>query len=79
MVMKKERMLIAVANSGDRHVVKRGAEKILKYKDLRTEIRHMWNLKAKVISVIIGAMGTTSRSFRKYLSNILGKHEIKEQ
>jgi hypothetical protein len=31
-----------------------------------------------VISVIIGATGTVSKSFRKYLSNVPGKHEIKE-
>jgi hypothetical protein len=28
--------------------------------------------------VIIGATGTVSKSFIKYLSNIWGKHEIKE-
>jgi hypothetical protein len=31
-----------------------------------------------VIPVIEGATGTISESFRKYLNNILGKHEIKE-
>ena len=38
----------------------------------------MWNVKTNVIKVIIGATGTISKSFRKYLSNIPGKHEIKE-
>jgi len=38
----------------------------------------MWNVKAKVIPVIIGVTGTTSKSLRQYLSNVLGKHEIKE-
>jgi hypothetical protein len=38
----------------------------------------MWNVKTKVIPVIIGATGTISGSFRKYPSNILEKHEIKE-
>jgi len=38
----------------------------------------MWNLKTKVITVIIGANGTISKSFRKYVSNITGKHEVKE-
>jgi hypothetical protein len=38
----------------------------------------MRNVKTKVIPVIIGATGTISKSFRKYLSNIPGKHEIKE-
>jgi hypothetical protein len=67
-----------VAISGDRIVIKIEAEKILKYKDLTTEIQRMWNVKTKVIPVIIGAAGTISKSFRKYVSNIPGKHEVKE-
>jgi hypothetical protein len=54
------------------------AEKILKYKDLITEIQRMWNVKTQVMPVIIGATGTISRSFRKYLSSVPGKHGIKE-
>jgi hypothetical protein len=38
----------------------------------------MWNVKIKVRPVITGATGTTSKSFRKYLSSIPGKHDIKE-
>jgi len=38
----------------------------------------MWNVKTKVIPVIIGATGTVENSFRKYVSNIPGKHEVKE-
>jgi len=38
----------------------------------------MWNVKTKVIPVIIGAIGTISKSFRKYVGNITGKHEVKE-
>jgi hypothetical protein len=38
----------------------------------------MWNVKTNVIPVIIGTTGTISKSFRKYLSNVTGKHEIKE-
>jgi hypothetical protein len=34
-------------------------------------------VKAKVI-VVTGATGTTSKSFRQYLSNLLGNFEIKE-
>ena len=34
--------------------------------------------KKKVIPVIIGATGTSSKSFRKYVSNIPRKHEVKE-
>jgi hypothetical protein len=54
------------------------AKKILKYKDLTLEILRMCNVKTNVTPVIIGTTGTISKSFRKYLSNIPGKHEIKE-
>jgi len=38
----------------------------------------MWNVNMQVLPVIIGANETISKSFRKYVSNILGKPEIKE-
>ena len=70
-------MLIDVAILGDRNVIKKEADKILKYKDLAVEIQRMWNVKTRVIPAIIGATGTVSKSFRKYVSNIPGKHEVK--
>jgi hypothetical protein len=71
-------MLIDVAISGDRNVIKKEAEKILKYKDPTIETQCMWNVKTKVIPVIIGATGAISKSFRKHVSNIPGNHEVKE-
>jgi hypothetical protein len=38
-------MLIDVAIPGDRNVIKKEIEKILKYKDLTIEIQCMWNVK----------------------------------
>jgi len=58
-------------------VIKKEAEKILKYKDLTTEIQCMWNVKTNVIPVIVGAIGTISKSFKKYASNTPGKREVK--
>ena len=71
-------MLIDVAISGDRNVTKKEAENILKYKNLKIEIQRTWNIKTKVIPVIIGATGTILKSFRKYVSNIPGNHGVKE-
>jgi hypothetical protein len=51
-------------------VPKKEAEKILKYKDLKTEIQCMWNVKTQVPPVIIGATGIVSKSLRKYLSSV---------
>ena len=75
---KRTCMLIVVAISRDRNVIKKEVEKILKYKDLTIEIQRMWNVKIKAIPVIIGATETISKSFRKYASNISGNHEVKE-
>jgi len=71
-------MLIDVMISGDRYVIKKEAKKILKYKDLTTEIQRMWKVKTRVIPVIIGVTGTISKSLRKYISNIPGNHEVKD-
>jgi len=38
-------MLIDAVISGDKNVIKKEAEKILKYKDPTTEIQGMWNVK----------------------------------
>jgi hypothetical protein len=62
-------MLIDVAIPGDRNVDKKEAEKVLKYKNITIEIQRMWNVKTKVIPVIIGATGTISKLFRKYVKN----------
>ena len=75
---KRTCILIDVAISGDGNVIKKEAEKILKYKDLTIEIQRMWNVKSTVIPVIIGATGTISKSFRKYVGNIPGSHEVRE-
>jgi len=66
-------MLIDVAISGDRNVIKKEAEKVVKHQDPITEYQRMWNVKAKVIPVKTGANGTISKSLRQYLSNVPGK------
>jgi hypothetical protein len=38
----------------------------------------MWNLKTKVIPIIIGATGAISKSFTKYLRNKAGKYDSNE-
>jgi hypothetical protein len=66
--------LIDVTIPGDGNVIQKETEKILKYKDITVEIQRMWNVKTGVIPVIIGATGTVSESFRKYVSALSGNH-----
>jgi len=51
-------VLVDFAVSGDRNVAMKKAKKILKYKDLITEIQRTWNVKTRLIPVIIQASGT---------------------
>jgi len=76
--IKKEKTctLIDVAIPADRNVVQKEAEKKLKYKSLWVEIQRMWNLKCTIVPVIIGATGVVTRSLRKNLETVPGKHSI---
>jgi len=60
----------------DRNVVQNEAKKKLKYKSLCIEIQRMWNLKYTIITLITGATGIVTRSLRKNLEAIPGKHLI---
>jgi hypothetical protein len=73
---KKEKTctLLDVAIPADRNVVLKEVEKKLKYKSLCIEIQRMWNMKCTIIPVIIGATGIVTRSLRKKLETVPGKH-----
>jgi len=75
---KKEKTctLIDVAIPADRNVVQKEAEKKLKYKSLCIEIQRMWKLKCTIVPVIIGATGIVTRSLKKNLEAVPGKHSI---
>jgi hypothetical protein len=68
--------LIDVPIPADRNVVQKEAENKLKYKSLGIEIQRMWNLKCTIIPVILGATGIVTKSLRKNLEAIPGKHSI---
>ena len=65
-----------MAIRADRNVVKKEAEKKLKYKSLCIEIQRMWNLKCTIVPVIIGATGIVTRSSRKNLETVPERHSI---
>jgi len=75
---KKEKtcVLIDVAISADRNVVKKEAEKKLKYKSLSTQIQLMWNMRRKIIPVLNGATRTVTEGLKKNLEAMPGIHSI---
>ena len=66
-------LIVDVAVPDDVNVSKKETEKRLKYKDLQIEISRMWNVKTKVIAVVVGALGTKSDNFNKEIELIPGK------
>jgi hypothetical protein len=73
---EKTRTMIDVAIPADINVVQKEAEKKLKCKRLCIEIQRKWNLKCTIIPAIIGATGIVTRSLRKNLEAVPGKHSI---
>ena len=49
--------MVDVAIPGDFRVKDKDLEKVEKYQDLVIEVQRMWDTKAKVIPIVIGALG----------------------
>ena len=56
--------------SSDSSISAKEFEKLSKYKDLKIEIVKMWKIKAKTISVIVGALGLIKKGTQNYLNEI---------
>ena len=53
-------------------------EKIEHYQNLARELRNIWNMKVKVIPLVIGALGTTPIKLRNWLKKIGIENQITE-
>ena len=62
---KKTCNIIDIAVRGDAGIVEKEREKVEKYQDLR-----LWNVKAKVVPTVVGALGTVTPNLSKYLDAI---------
>ena len=67
----KKCMFIDISVPGCHNVVKKEAEKIVKYRDLEIEVQKCWNLKeVSTIPVVIGALGTVCNGLANYIHTI---------
>ena len=66
--------IIDVAVPNDHNIKAKEQEKVEKYQDLRLEIQRLWNVKAQVVPVVIGALGSTTSDLPKHLEKIPGRH-----
>ena len=56
--------LIDMSVPGDCNVNAKEFEKRAKYKDLEIEIQRMWKMKTTVVPVVVGALGTMTKTLK---------------
>jgi hypothetical protein len=78
-VLKKRRTkftVIDVAVPSDANIKGKETEKITKYQYLKIELQRIWNVKARVVPVVVGALVTIFPEIEKHLDNIPGNHDV---
>ena len=59
---KKEALIVDIAVPVDTRIAEKELEKVEKYQDLKREIKRLWELRyAKVVPVVIGALGSVTK------------------
>jgi len=64
-----------VACPNDPHVYEKEQEKILKYQDLKIEIEKMWNVRARVVPIVVGALGATTNRLQEWTGMVSEKKD----
>ena len=72
LVNKKERICkkIDFAVSGDSWIEEREKDKIEKYQDFGRELQKIWNVKVKIIPLVVGFLGAMPKQFGNRLKQI---------
>ena len=67
LINKKKRtcQLVDFAVPADHRVKRKENEKMDKYLDLARELKKLWNMKVKVIPIVVGALGTVPKGIGK--------------
>ena len=74
-INKQERIcqIIEISIPDDQNEIQKEAEKYNKYKDVQIEIQRMWNIRIKIIPIVVGALGTVSMNYLDNLQIIPGR------
>ena len=72
LVDKKDRIckIIDFAVPGDSRFVEKEKDKIEKYQDLERELQKIWNVKVKIIPLVVGSLGAIPKQFGNRLKQI---------
>ena len=71
-VDKKEKRckIIDFAVPGDSRIKEKKKDKIEKYQDFGRELQKMWNVKVKIIPLVVGSLGAIPKQFGNRLKQI---------
>ena len=71
-VVNKERgcKIIDFAVPGDSRIEEKEKDKIEKYQDLGRELQKIWNVKVKIIPLVVGSLGVIPKQFYNRLKQI---------
>ena len=71
-VDKKKRTckIVDFAVPGDSRIKEKEKEKIEKYQDLRRELQKIWNVKVKIIPLVVSSLGAIPKQFGNRLKEI---------
>ena len=71
-VDKKEGIgkIIDFAVPGDSRIEEKEKDKIEKYQDLEKELKKIWNVKVKIIPLVVGSLGAITKQFGNRLKQI---------
>ena len=72
LVDKEERSckIIDFAVSGDSRIAEKEKDKIERYQDLGRELQKIWNVKVKIIPLVVGSLDTILKQFGNRLKQI---------
>ena len=55
--------IIDFAVPGDNRIKEKEKEKIAKYQDLKRELQKIWNVRVKIIPLVVGSLGAIPKQF----------------
>ena len=67
---KRDCKIMDIAVPGDQNIKVKDLEKITKYQDLRLQVQKLWDVKATVIPIVVGALGRVSEKLENHLKTI---------
>ena len=67
---KDEAFLVDVSVPLDRNIRRKSVEKIQKYQGLKREVEQMWQVRAKIVPVIVGALGGLTPSTADFVREL---------